>query len=276
MKKGPARSVIDLSDDRAIVTAGANGIGLSIVQVLVERGVKVHVADIDCDALARVQERLPVSVTVGDVSDPALVDRLFRDAENALGGLDILVNNVGISGPAGPPHEIPIEEWDRVQKTNVSSMFYCVRRAIPLFRNAGGGVIINMSSAGIRRGGLPLRLPYAVSKTAVLGMTETLAMDLGVDNIRVHTVLPGIVKGERQDRVIENWAKEINKPAASLRQAALKSTSMRTAVDASEVAEVVAFLCSDAARHVSCQAISVCGNFEGHRTGFGLDETLDG
>jgi NAD(P)-dependent dehydrogenase (short-subunit alcohol dehydrogenase family) len=152
-----------------------------------------------------------------------------------------------------------------VIRTNVSGMFYCVRRAVPLLRKAGGGTIVNISSAAIRRGGFPHRLAYAVSKTAILGLTQTLAMDLGPDNIRVHTVMPGSVVGSRMDAVIAAMAKSTGESPERIYGNVVASTSMRTAVTANDVAQVIGFLCSDAARHLSGQEISVCGNFEGHR-----------
>jgi NAD(P)-dependent dehydrogenase (short-subunit alcohol dehydrogenase family) len=254
----------DLSACRAIVTAGAAGIGREIASVLVERGARVHVGDVDHDGLTKLRASLPVSVTRCDVGFPQDVDRLFDEAISHLGGLTVLINNAGIAGPTALPDAISIEDWDRVIRTNVSGMFYCVRRAVPLLRQSGGGTIVNISSAAIRRGGFPHRLPYAVSKTAILGLTQTLAMDLGPDNIRVHTVLPGPVLGARMDAVLATMAKEAGESPEQVYEKVVASTSMRTAVTANDVAQTVAFLCSDAARHLSGQEISVCGNFEGH------------
>jgi NAD(P)-dependent dehydrogenase (short-subunit alcohol dehydrogenase family) len=256
----------DLSACRAVVTAGAAGIGHAIASVLVARGAKVHIGDIDLDALTALRSSLPVGITRCDVGRPTDVDRLFDEAVRYLGGITALINNAGIAGPTALPDAISIEDWDRVIRTNVSGMFYCVRRAVPLLRQAGGGTIVNVSSAAIRRGGFPHRLPYAVSKTAVLGFTQTLAMDLGPDHIRVHTVMPGSVTGSRMDSVIAAMAESTGETPEKIYANVVASTSMRTTVTPNDVAEVIAFLCSDAARHLSGQEISVCGNFEGHRS----------
>src|SRR5438445_792717 len=213
----------DLSASRAVVTAGAAGIGREIVSLLLERGARVHVGDVDSDALAKLRSSLPVGTSCCDVGNPQEVDRLFDEAVAYLGGITVLINNAGIAGPTALPDAIGIEDWDRVIRTNVSGMFYCVRRAVPLMRKSGGGTIVNISSAAIRRGGFPHRLPYAVSKTAILGLTQTLAMDLGPDNIRVHTVMPGSVLGARMDAVLATMAKETDESPARITEKVVAS-----------------------------------------------------
>jgi NAD(P)-dependent dehydrogenase (short-subunit alcohol dehydrogenase family) len=254
----------DLSACKAVVTAGAAGIGREIASVLLARGARVHVGDVDQQALTALRASLPVGTSCCDVGRPEDVDRLFDEAASYLGGLTVLINNAGIAGPTALPDAISIEDWDRVIRTNVSGMFYCVRRAVPLLRQSGGGTIVNISSAAIRRGGFPHRLPYAVSKTAILGLTQTLAMDLGPDNIRVHTVMPGSVLGARMDSILATMAKASGESPEKIYEKVVASTSMRTAVTANDVAQMIGFLCSDAARHMSGQEISVCANFEGH------------
>jgi NAD(P)-dependent dehydrogenase (short-subunit alcohol dehydrogenase family) len=254
---------------RAVITAGAGGIGLEIARTFHRLGAKVHVADTDAAALASARKQSDsISATCADVSQPQDVDRIFDDAVAALGGVDVLVNNAGIAGPTLFAQDVPVADWDRVIATNVSGMFYCARRAIPLLIRSGGGSIVNVSSAAIRRGGFPLRLPYAVSKVAVHGLTETLAMELGRHRIRVNTVMPGTVEGERLSRVIAAEAAAAGVPVEAMLEEVAASSSMRTMVSASEVAGLVAFLCSARAVHISGQAIAVCGNFEGHRSAF--------
>lgn len=111
-----------------------------------------------------------------------------------------------------------------------------------------------------------MRLPYAVSKVAVHGLTETLAMELGRHGIRVNTVMPGAVEGERLSKVLAAEAAAAGVSLAAMREEAAASSSMRTMIGATDVAEVVAFLCSERARYISGQALAVCGNFEGHRS----------
>ena len=256
-----------LDGRRAVITAGAGGIGLEIAKAFVGLGAKVHVADIDPKALSFARAELAgLGATLADVSRPQDVDRVFDEAIATMGGVDVLVNNAGIAGPTLPAEQIAIEDWDRVIATNLSAMFYCARRAIPLLARSGGGSIVNMSSAAIRNGGFPMRLPYAVSKVAVHGLTETLAMELGRHGIRVNTVMPGAVEGERLSKVLAAEAAAAGVSLAAMREEAAASSSMRTMIGATDVAEVVAFLCSERARYISGQALAVCGNFEGHRS----------
>jgi NAD(P)-dependent dehydrogenase (short-subunit alcohol dehydrogenase family) len=258
-----------LEGRRAVITAGAGGIGLEIARTLRSRGAQVHIADIDAAALAAAHAAMSgIGATHADVSRPQDVERLFDAAVAAMGGVDVLVNNAGIAGPTLPAEDIPIADWDTVIATNVSAMFYCARRAIPLLQRAGGGSIVNVSSVAVRRGGFPLRLPYAVSKVAVHGLTETLAMELGRHRIRVNTVMPGAVAGERLSKVLAAEAVAAGVSLTSMQEEVRVSSSLRVMIAASDIAEMVAFLCSQRARHVTGQAIAVCGNFEGHRSAF--------
>ena len=141
--------------------------------------------------------------TAADVSDPSDVDRLFDDVMAGLGGLDVLCANVGIAGPTGPVEELEASDWDRTMAVNVRSAFLCCRRAVPLLREAGGGsILLTASTAGIT--GYPMRSPYAASKYAVVGLGQTLAMEVGELGIRVNVICPGSVDGERMDTV-SDW-----------------------------------------------------------------------
>ena len=131
---------------------------------------------------------------------------LFADVRKRLGGLDVLVNNAGIAGPTGKVEEIAVEDWERCIAVDLNGMFYCTRLAMPMLKAAGGGCIINLSSAAGRLG-FPLRTPYAAAKWGVVGFTKSLSMEAGTDNIRVNAIQPGVVEGERIDRVIDAKAK---------------------------------------------------------------------
>jgi len=137
-------------------------------------------------------------------------------------------------------------------------MFYCTRRAMPMLKAAGGGSIINLSSTAGRLG-FPLRTPYAAAKWAVVGFSESLAAEAGPDGVRVNCIQPGVVEGERVERVIEAKARGLGIPNEEMRRRLLESVSLRTAVSAQDVANTALFLASEAGRHISGQAISVCG-----------------
>ena len=134
-----------------------------------------------------------------DVSNEADVDRMFAAVQAKLGGLDALINNAGIAGPTGAVEEIEPAEWRRCIDVDLTGQFLCARRAVPMLKAAGGGSIINMSSAAGRLG-YAFRTPYSAAKFGVIGFTQSLAKELGPANIRVNAILPGIVEGPRMDR----------------------------------------------------------------------------
>ena len=246
---------------RVLVTAGAAGIGRAIAETFLEHGARVHICDIDERALAQCRAGLAASQSVADVSKLADVERLFADVKRELGGLDVLVNNAGIAGPTAKIEEIAPEEWERTIAVDLNSMFYCTRLAMPLIKAAGGGSIINLSSAAGRLG-YPLRTPYSAAKWAVVGFTKSLAMEAGPERVRVNCIQPGFVEGERIDRVVEAKAKARGISAEAQRKELLSRVSLRTSVSAQDIANMALFLASDAGAHVSGQSLPVCGNVE--------------
>lgn len=215
-----------------LVTAGAAGIGRAFATTFLEAGAQVFICDVDAAALATFGTAHPqIGTARADVAVPAQVDAMFDAAIALLGGLDVLINNAGISGPTAKVEEISVADWDRTIAVDLSGMFYCTRRAVPLLKASGGGSIINLSSIGGRLG-YPLRTPYSAAKWAVVGFTKSLAMELGPSNMRVNALQPGVVEGERVDRVIS----------------------------AQDVANMALFLATPAGRSISGQALSVCGD----------------
>jgi NAD(P)-dependent dehydrogenase (short-subunit alcohol dehydrogenase family) len=236
---------------RVLVTAGASGIGRAIVDVLVEAGARVHICDVDEAALAALREAQPsVGATVTDVA-----------AEQRLGGLDVLVNNAGIAGPTGPIEEITAADWRRCIEVDLTSQFLCTRRAVPMLKAAGGGVIVNLSSAAGRLG-YAFRTPYAAAKWGVIGLTQSLAKELGPANITVNAILPGVVQGPRIDRVIEARAQTLGISHEEMERRYLEGVSLRRMVTGHDVAHMVLFLVSPLGRNVSGQSLGVCGNVE--------------
>jgi NAD(P)-dependent dehydrogenase (short-subunit alcohol dehydrogenase family) len=241
---------------RVIVTAGAAGIGLVIARTFRDHGARVHVCDIDDRALGALDK--DIGRTKADVASTADVDRLFADAQRALGGLDVLVNNAGIAGPTAKVEDIAPEDWDRCIAVDISGMFYCTRKGMPLLKAAGGGSIINLSSIAGRLG-FPLRAPYAAAKWAVVGFTEALAAEAGPQHVRVNCIQPGVVAGERVERVIDAKARGLGISNDEVRKRLLASVSLGVMVTAQDIANTALFLATDAGKHISGQAISVCG-----------------
>jgi NAD(P)-dependent dehydrogenase (short-subunit alcohol dehydrogenase family) len=240
---------------RVLVTAGASGIGYVIAQTFRDAGARVHICDVDGQALSRVKRDLP-SQSLADVANTGDVDRLFEDVKRVLGGLDVLVNNAGIAGPTAKVEDIDPEDWERCIAVDLNGMFYCTRKAMPMIKAAGGGSIINLSSAAGRHG-FPQRTPYASAKWGVVGFTKSLAAEAGGDKVRVNCILPGLVEGERIERVIAAKAKAQGVDHEQFRQKLLETTSLRSTVSAQDIAAMALFLASDAGKRITGQAISV-------------------
>ena len=232
---------------RVLVTAGGAGIGHAIAQTFRQHGARVHTCDIDA-------KTKPDTVT--DVSDVAQVDKLFQAVEKNLGGLDVLVNNAGIAGPTGKVEDIKPEDWERCIAIDLNAMFYCTRKAMPLIKAAGGGSIVNLSSAaGLH--GFPQRSPYCAAKWGVVGFTKSLSVEAGPDKVRVNCICPGIVEGERIERVVEAKAKMLGVSREAFLDKFLETTSMRSTVNAQEIADMALYLATAPGRHITGQALAV-------------------
>lgn len=251
---------LDIRGLRVLVTAGANGIGLAIARAFAAEGARVHVCDVDQDALSGLKDSDPgITSTRCDVSDRDQVARMFDQALAALGGLDVLVNNAGVAGPTARVEDVDPHDWDRTLAINITGMFNCVRLAVAPLRESANPSIVNLSSiAG--RFGFPLRAPYSASKWAVVGFTKTLAMELGEHGIRVNAVLPGVVEGDRVRRVIENKAQARGISFREMEAELLGNISMRTMVTQQQIADQIVFMCSPRGRTISGQAISIDGD----------------
>lgn len=252
---------LSMQGKRVLITAGAGGIGRVMAQTFVEAGAKVHICDVVQAAIDETAQSLGVSATLCDVSDLGQVDRMFADVRTHLGGLDVVVNNAGIAGPTGKVEEISIVDWQRCIEIDLNGMFYCTRLAVPMLKAAGGGSIVNLSSAAGRLG-FPYRTPYAAAKWAVVGFTKSLSMEVGTDNIRVNAIQPGVVEGERIDRVIAAKAQAVGISFEEQKKISLERVSMRSMVSPQDIANMALFLASDAGAHVTGQAISVCAGVE--------------
>jgi NAD(P)-dependent dehydrogenase (short-subunit alcohol dehydrogenase family) len=245
---------------RVLVTAGAAGIGRAFASTFHEAGAKVFVCDVDDGAVSECRTECPhLGVAVTDVSVPSQVDELFDAAASFLGGLDVLINNAGIAGPTARVEDISVSDWDRTIAVDLNGMFYCTRRAVPLLKAAGGGSIINLSSIAGRLG-YPLRTPYSAAKWAVVGFTKSLAIELGPSNIRVNTIQPGVVEGERVNRVISARAKAAGIDIEASRKQFVSTISLRRMVSAQDIANMALFLATPAGASISGQALSVCGD----------------
>ncbi len=249
-----------IKDLRVLITAGAGGIGLRITESFLAEGARVHVCDVDREALAKLKASHPkVTSSMCDVADRAQVATLFKEAVSALGGLDCLVNNAGIAGPTGPVYEINPEDWDRCLDVCITSQFNCTRLAVEYLKQSKNPSIINLSSAA-GKFGFPNRSPYAAAKWGVVGFTKTIAMELGQFGIRANAILPGTVEGDRIRRVFEAKAQIAGRSMVEIKNASLANASIKEMIQPEQIADMIVFLASPRGRTVSGQAISVDGD----------------
>ena len=251
-----------LTGKRVLVTAAAAGIGATIAVRFAEAGARVFVCDADG---ASVGAYLAAHPSIGglqaDVARQDDVERFVAEGIGRLGGLDVLVSNAGIAGPAAPVEEMDVEGWRRTLDVNLSGAFLCVRAAVPHLKAAGGGSIAIMSSnAGTM--GLPYRGPYVATKWGLIGFAKTLAMELGPQAIRVNAICPGDVDGARIRRVIAAEAENRGMTEAEVLAERVAAVSLRTMISADDVAAMILFVCSDSGAKISGQAILVDGNAE--------------
>ena len=248
---------ISLEGKRAFITAGGDGMGRATALAMHSLGAEVFTCDIDATGLESLPEG--ISTSVCDVTDSAALDALFD--EILPGGLDFMINNAGVAGPTAPIEDVTDDEWRHCMAVCIDSQFFCARRVAPLFKSQSSGVIINLvSGAGIL--GFPNRSPYAAAKWASVGLTKTLAMELGPHNVRVNGIIPGNVNGARMERVITDHAKADGLDPEDVRRMYAIGVSMQCYVDPEEIADTIVFLCSEYGRHISGQIVGVDGHTE--------------
>lgn len=242
---------------RVLVTAGGSGIGKEIAKAFMATGSTVSVCDIDITALNTIAKELPGLITKAcDMSKRHDIERMVAACVKEMGGLDVLVNNAGISGPTAPVDELNPDAWDAVMQVNLTGTFDVTRLAIPHLRQSRAGVIINMSSVAGRLG-YANRSAYSTTKWGLIGFTKTLSIELGADGIRANAILPGAVDGARIQRVFEGRAQASGRPAAEVKAKAMAVQSIKRLVDPKDIAALAVFLASDAAKSISGQMLPI-------------------
>ena len=251
-----------MPQQRVMITAAADGIGKAIARAFAADGAKVHICDVNEVALAQFRTEFPdIAASHVNVRSEGEIDAWFDDALEDLGGLDVLVNNAGIKGPTAPVDDIELADWRECLEICLDSHFLCARRAAPVMKSQGAGSIINLSStAGLY--GFGNRTPYAAAKWAVIGLTKSLAVELGPHKVRCNAICPGAVKGDRINRVIQGEADMRGVPFDVVAREMVWSQSISRFVEPSEIADMCVFLGSAAASMVNGQAIAIDGHIE--------------
>ena len=245
-----------------LVTAAGQSVGRAMAEKFLARGDRVHICDIDNALMATVlATNKGMSGTVCDVADETQVRQLFKEARDAVGTIDVLINTVGIAGPRGPIQSLSFAEWRATLAANLDSMFLTIREAVSAMQQNRHGAIINFSSMSTKTV-MPFRTPYVASKAEVEDFTKALARELGPHNIRVNAILPGAIDNQRLKNVLSRIAEQEGRTVEEVEAESLQFVSMRTKIQPDEIADMVLFLCSDAALHVTGQLIGVDGNLE--------------
>ncbi len=254
-----------------LVTGGSRGIGRAIARAFAGEGAGVALVSTHADGVKRVAEEIAAEggralPLEGDVSSEADVRRFVAQAERALGPIDVLVNNAGIPGPTAPATEVALADWERVLAVNLTGAFLCAREVLKGMiarRSAAaprvnGGAIINIGSIAGKIS-YPQRTPYASAKWALVGLTLTLAEEVGRYGIRVNCICPGPVAGELIEEVIAARSRAMGLPVEVVREKFVGLTMLKRMVRPEDVAAAALFLASDAAANITGQALEVSG-----------------
>ena len=254
---------LSLQNKKIIISAGASGIGWATAKICLSKGARVFICDINNKHLNKLNKHPLKNKRLFtykcDASDEYEVSNFFNQVYKKTKKIDALINNVGVQGPAGTIEKLSSNDWEQTLKINVISHFYFTKLAIPMLKKNKGGSIINISSgAGIM--GFPLRSPYAASKWAVIGITKTLAMELGKFKIRVNAICPGTIKGDRMVRVIRDKAKFLKTSRKKIEKEFVSMASMNCWIYEDDIGKMCSFLISSDGERISGQAIPVDGN----------------
>ncbi len=253
-----------LKNKTFIISAAATGIGFSISKKIVESGGIVYLTDIDKKKINLIKSKKEFKNKIHaeqlDSNNYQEVKRYFKSLKY-LNKIDGLINNVGIAGPTKDLDKINNEEWKETLEVNLNSHFYFSKFSIPFLKRNKFGSILNISStAGLY--GFPQRTPYAASKWAIIGLTKSLAMELGKYNIRVNAICPGSVSGNRMNRVIKAKAELFKTSIKKIQKEFESMTSINSFVSKEDISSLAIFLLSDYSKSISGQSIAVDGNTE--------------
>lgn len=246
-----------LSGKVALVTGGARGIGRAICEAMADAGATVAVADLHEDTAIETAHAIGGMALALDVTCFETLAARMSDVEAALGGIDILVNNAGTFNMASID-KITIEDYRCQYDVNVGGTIFACQAVVPFMRKRGGGSIINFSSQAGRRGEPNIAI-YCSTKAAVISVTQSLALELAGDNIRVNAIAPGVIDTPMWDVVDAQFAEYEKKPKGQKKREVGEAVPLGRMGDPRDVADPCVFLASDAARYITAQTLNVDG-----------------
>ena len=248
---------------RAVVTGGGQGIGAAIAKGLAAQGAHVVISGRRAETLDGVCATIDAAGgsserCAGNVTDPDHLAELMALGAGGSGVLDILINNAGIAGPTAPLADVTLADWNETVSVNLTSVFLACQAALPYLSRAQAGKIVNIGSVTGKQA-LPNRTPYAAAKLGVVGLTRTLAHELGPLNICVNVVSPWVVAGERLDSVVGTMSEKRGLTPDQLLAELTATTAFKRPVSEDDVVATTLFLCSNGASSLTGQDINVSG-----------------
>ncbi len=251
-----------MSTQRVVITAGAAGIGRAVAEAFLSEGARVAICDIDSTAVAEYKSTHPGAIAeVADVTSENQMQAFLDKAEEEFGGADLVFANAGTGGPTGLIENLDYADWRACLAANLNGAFLVCRWAARVMRPPGKGLIV-LTSSTAGQWGYSHRSPYATAKWGVIGLMKTLAMELGPAGIRVNAVCPGAVQGPRMDRVIAAEANAKSLLEDDIRAQYVQNVSLKTWIDAEDIAAMIQFLASAKGAKISGQAIAIDGHTE--------------
>ncbi|MDB2389737.1 L-iditol 2-dehydrogenase [Alphaproteobacteria bacterium] len=241
----------------ALITGGARGIGAAICEAYAEAGAKVVVADLREDDARETANAIGGMAVAMNVSDLDSIAAAVATVEKECGGIDILVNNAGIFNMASID-KITHEDYRQQYDVNVGGTIFVCQAVVPLMKRRGGGSIVNFASQAGRRGEANITI-YCSTKAAVISITQSLALELADDNIRVNAIAPGVINTPMWKHVDSQFAIYENKPIGQKKREVGEAVPLGRMGDPKDVADPCVFLASDDARYITAQTLNVDG-----------------
>ena len=261
--------IMRLKSKVAIITGGGQGIGKAITLAFASEGATVVVASRTTSKLEKVVEEVKskggrAKAIRVNVSDEGQVQQMVAKTLDEYGHIDILVNNSGIGGPTANVVDLKLDEWNEVLAIDLTGSMLCTREVLKSMIPRQSGNIINIAAEGGRAGdgrsGYPMRSPYCAAKMGIIGLTETLAVEVGEYNIRVNCISPAAVRGDRINNVVMGRAKATGASFDELMGRITANYSLKRLTEESEVAASAVFLASDESSAITGQTlVTNCG-----------------